>query len=81
VKRLGNRLARAGELASPRATKKPEPRTVSERNAHSALWRGPPPAPEELLACNGRLDSRCPAPRGGRPHPHRGREMESDVEH
>ncbi len=31
--------------------------------------------------CNGRIDSPCPAPRGGRPQPHRGPEMESDVEH
>ena len=34
-----------------------------------------------FFACNGRIDSPCPAPRGSRPHPHRGREMESDVEH
>jgi hypothetical protein len=31
--------------------------------------------------CKGRIDSPCPAPRGGRPHPDRGREMECDVEH
>jgi hypothetical protein len=32
-------------------------------------------------ACRSRIDSPCPAPRGGRPPPDRGREMESDVEH
>ena len=55
--------------------------TVSVRNAHTRYDAVRLRCLRQLLACNGRIDSPCPAPRGGRSHPHRGREMESDVEH